>query len=100
MSVTETYAGTKLVAVSSARSKRHKRTRKVVTVGGASVVVTAGTSQIVGIPLNGVGKHLLSTLGKLPVSITVTQAAGSTNILASHQTVTLKAGPRNHNTTH
>ncbi len=99
MSVTETSAGGKLVAVSSARSKRHK-TRKVVTVGGASIVVMAGTSQIVGISLNSVGRHLLSTFGKLPVSIAVTQTAGSRNILISHQTVTLKAGPRKHNKTH
>jgi hypothetical protein len=92
MTVTEMLPANKLVAVTSAKSKRPKKTRKVVTVGRASVVVGAAKTRVIDIPLNGQGKHLLSARGKLPVGIVVTQTVSATTKGVSRQRLTLKAG--------
>ena len=62
---------------------------KTVTVGRATVVVGAGHIKIVGISLNGRGKHLLAARGKLPVSIAVAQTMSGHNILVSRHRLTL-----------
>jgi hypothetical protein len=99
MSVTEIQRANKLVALTSAKSKRPKKTRKVVTVGRASVVVRAGKTQVIDIRLNGKGKRLLSARGKLSVSIVVTQTVSAANEVVSHQRLTLKAGSAKHKKT-
>jgi hypothetical protein len=91
LTVTEIRTGHSTVAVLSAKSQTPKKTKKVVTVGRTAVVVAAGKTRLIGIPLNRAGKHLLSTHRKLPVSIVVTQTAGATTKVLFHQTVTLKA---------
>jgi hypothetical protein len=96
MTVTEILRANKLVAVTRAKSKRPKHTRKVVTVGRASVVVGAGRTQVIDIPLNGQGKQLLSARGKLPVAIVVTQTVSATNKVVLRQRLTLKAGSARH----
>jgi hypothetical protein len=95
MTVTETLAGKKHVAVSSAKSTSPQQ-KKVVTVGRTSAAVRAGTSQVINVPLDNKGKHLLSTRGKLLVSIVVTQTAGATNKVVSRQTLTLTARAGGH----
>ncbi len=99
MTVTEIFTRHKLIAVTSAKCQRSKKTRTVVTVGRASAVVGAGKTQLIGIPLNTAGKHLLSTHTKLPMSIAVTQTSGSTPKVVSRQTVTLKATTAKHKKT-
>jgi Glycine rich protein/Bacterial Ig domain len=96
ITVTEIRRAHKLVAVTSAKSKPPKKTRKVVTVGQASVVVGAGKTQVIDIPLNGQGKHLLSARGKLPVAIVVTQAVSASNKVLSRQRLTLTKGSAKH----
>ena len=99
MSVTEMFRANKLVAVTSAKSKRPKMTTKVVTVGQASAIVGVGRTQVVDIRLNGTGKHLLTARGKLPASIVVIQTVGATNTLVSRQRLALKAGSAKHKKT-
>ena len=96
MSVTEILRANKLVAVTSAKSRRPKKTRKVVTVGRVSMVIGAGRAQIVDVRLNGRGKRLLSARGKLPVSIVVSQTVGAATQVVSHQRLTLRSGSARH----
>jgi hypothetical protein len=85
MTITETFQGHKLFSLSTAR------TRKVVIVGSASVVVPTGQTRRVRIPLNSTGKHLLSSRRKLRVSLVVTQSVGAASKVVSRQKLTLKA---------
>jgi hypothetical protein len=62
---------------------------KVLTVRRATVVVHVGHIQILAIPLNGRGKHLLAARGKLPVSIAVTQILSGHHVNVAHQRLTL-----------
>jgi hypothetical protein len=62
---------------------------KVVTVGRATVVVGAGDTQIINIPLNRKGKDLLAARGKLPVSVVVTQTVSGTKSVVSRQRLVL-----------
>ena len=96
MSVTEILRANKLVAVTSAKSRRPKKTRKVVTVGRVSMVIGAGRAQIVDVRLNRRGKRLLSARGKLPVSIVASQTVGAATQVVSHQRLTLKSGSARH----
>jgi hypothetical protein len=101
MTITEILRAHKLVGVTSAKPKRPRRTRKVVIVGRASVVVGAGTTQVIDIPLTGRGAHLLSARGKLPVAIVVTQTVSAANQVVSRQRLTLKAPKsKNFSTSH
>jgi hypothetical protein len=99
MSVTEILRANKLLAVTSAKPKRPKKTRKVVTVGRLSAVVGAARVRVVDTPLNGEGKRLLSARGKLPVSIVVTQTMSAATEVVSHQRLTLKSGSGKHKKT-
>jgi hypothetical protein len=96
MSVTEVLRAHKLVAVTSAESRRPKETRKVVTVGRVSVVLGAGAAKLVDVRLDGKGVRLLSARGKLPVSIVVTQTVRSAREAVSHQRLILKSGGGQH----
>ena len=99
MSVTEILRAHKLAAVTSAKSRRPKETRKVVTVGRVSVVVEAGKTQVIDLRLNGKGKRLLSARGKLSVSIVVTQTVSAATEVVSHRRLTLKSGSTKHTKT-
>ena len=92
MTVTETFRGHKLVSIT--RTKKSKRTKKVVTVGTASVTLLAGRTQVLSVSLNGTGKRLLSTRRKLPVKLTITQAGTGSSVVISAQTLTFKASKK------
>jgi hypothetical protein len=95
LTVTETFRGHRLVAVSSRASRR--RTHRVVTVGSASVTLTAGQSQTVRIGLNATGKRLLASHHGLKVTLRVTEATGgSASTTVSTQTVTFKPARKGH----
>jgi hypothetical protein len=96
MSVTEILRANKLVAVTSAKFRRPKKTRKLVTVGRVSMVIAAGKAQVLDIRLNGRGRRLLSARGKLPVSIVVTQTVSAATQVVSHQRLTLRSGGARH----
>jgi hypothetical protein len=90
LTVTETFQGHKLASLSSVKTKKSKQTKKVLTVGSASVVLQAGQTQVVRIPLNSAGKRLLSGRHKLSVKLTVDQSQSGSGVISS-QTVTFKA---------
>jgi hypothetical protein len=63
---------------------------KAVTVGRATVVIGAGNTHLINIPLNRRGKDLLAAQGKkLPVSIVVTQTVSATKSLVYRQRLVL-----------
>jgi hypothetical protein len=99
MTVTETLVRHTLVALSSGRSKRPRET-KVVTVGRSSTVIPAGTTKVIRVLLNGAGRQLLASNGKLRVSLVLTQTAGSKHELVARQTLTLRTSGTEHNTPH
>ena len=55
----------------------------------ATVVIGAGDTRIINIPLNRKGKNLLAAQGKLPVSVVVTQTMSATKSLVSRQRLVL-----------
>jgi Tol biopolymer transport system component len=71
LTVSETLRGHTLVALSA--SGHPRVTHKTVVVGHASVTLTSGQSRSVTVSLNGTGKVLLRSRGKLLVKLTVTQ---------------------------
>jgi hypothetical protein len=93
LTVTETFKGHRLIAV-SARSKLKKKT---VVLGTASVTLNAGTSRTVRVALNAVGKRLLAKRHKLSVKLSVSQilANGKSKAIQS-PTVSFKAAKKRH----
>jgi hypothetical protein len=95
LTVTETFKGHKLVAV-TAGSKGHK-TRKVVVVGTANVTLGAGRAQTVRVSLNRTGRQLLASRHVLKANLRVTQAtAKGVAVTVSTQTVTFKEAKKAH----
>jgi hypothetical protein len=93
MSVTETFKGHKLIAVTARDSGRRKH--KVVVVGTASVALSAGKNKTVRISLNRTGRKLLATRNVLEVKLRVTEALGNRRtVTVSTQTVTFKTRNR------
>ena len=73
LTVSETYRGHTLVALSA--SGHPRVTHKTVVVGRASVTLVPGQSRAVTVSLNATGRALLTRRGKLLVKLTVTQGA-------------------------
>jgi hypothetical protein len=94
LTVTERFQGHRLLAVTAAAKAR--KTRKLLVVGSASVLLKAGHAQIVRIGLNRAGKRLLARRHGLKATLRVT-AATTTAIPASilARVVTFKP-PRHH----
>ena len=72
LTVTETFQGHKLVAVTAAAKDR--KTRKLLVVGSASVLLKSGHVQVVRIGLNRAGKRLLAKRHGLKATLRVTAA--------------------------
>lgn len=70
--VTETFKGHRLIAVTAAAKAR--KTRKLLVVGSASVLLKPGHAQIVRIGLNRAGKQLLARRHGLKATLRVTAA--------------------------
>jgi hypothetical protein len=88
--VSETFKGHKLVAVSAAAKRR--TTHKQLVVGTASVALKAGQSQTVRIVLDGAGKRLLASRHVLKTTLRVTEVTSSARVASvSTQLVTFKA---------
>jgi hypothetical protein len=84
----ETLKGGKVTTATA----RKKTTHRTVTVGTASVGLTAGQSQSVAVTLNRTGKSLLAKLHKVQAKLVVTQSlSGGTTATISSQTVTFKS---------
>jgi hypothetical protein len=100
LTVTETFNRHKLVAVTSRAS--HRKTRKVVVLGTASVLLKAGETQTVRITLNRAGKRLVAKRHPLKVKLRITQATGGGGrTTVSTQTVVFKRAGKGHaNKTH
>jgi hypothetical protein len=80
LTVTEKFQGHRLVAVTAAAKDR--KTRKLLVVGSASVLLKPGHAQIVRVGLNRAGKRLLTRRHGLKATLRVT-AASTTAIPAS-----------------
>lgn len=100
LTVVETLAGSKLVAVSSARAKPPRRTTKTVTVGAASAVIAAGSTRVAAVALNTAALRLLKSQRALPASLVLTQIVGLTANVISHQTLTFKTHARKRRSRH
>ncbi len=93
LSVTETFRGHRLIAVTA----RHGRSKKVVILGTASARLDAGASQTVRISLNRKGRKLLAARHVLRVELRVTQALGNGHdTTVSTQTVKFSARRHGH----
>jgi hypothetical protein len=62
---------------------------KTVTVGRGTVVIGAGDTHLINVPLNRKGKDLLAAQGKLSASIVVTQTVRAAKSLVSRQSLVL-----------
>ena len=88
LTVTETFRGHRLIAVSA---RKVKVTRKTVVLGTKSATIGAGRTATVRIGLNRIGRKLLATRHKVTAKLTVTQRIGGHNRTLSTQKVTFKA---------
>jgi hypothetical protein len=89
LTVTETFKGHRLVAVTARPNGR--KTRKVVLVGTAHVSLNAGQTQAARIALNRTGKRLLTSRHGLTVELRVNQAAATGGVATvSTQIVTFR----------
>jgi hypothetical protein len=96
MTVTEKRRGKKIIAI-TARKKRPKVRRVIVTVGSArGVTLTAGQSKLVKVSLNRLGKRLLASRRTLKVTLDVTQVLSARRSVTLPQTVTFKAKKKKH----
>ncbi|MGA7703592.1 MAG: hypothetical protein WB998_01730 [Solirubrobacteraceae bacterium] len=73
LTVTESFQGHRLVAVSANARKTHR----LLVVGSASVLLESGHAQIVRIGLNRAGKRLLASRHRLKATLRVTVASSS-----------------------
>ena len=76
LTVTETFRGHKLVAVSA---RKAKVTHKTVVLGTASATIRAGRTATVRISLNRAGRKLLAARHKVTAKLTVTQRISGHN---------------------
>ena len=91
MTVTETLRGHRLIAV--AARVRHK----LVSVGAASVTLSAGSTETVRISLNRAGRSLLASRHVLKVALVVNEALGNgQSVTVSTQTVTFSSPRHKH----
>jgi hypothetical protein len=81
LTVTETFKGKKLVAVTA--RKRVKTTHRIVVVGTSKATLMAGQTHTLRIGLNGSGKKLLARRHQLKAKLVITKA------LANHKTKTV-----------
>jgi hypothetical protein len=72
LTVTETLRGRKLIAV-RARAKHRTLTKKIVSVGRASITLRGGKRRTIVVQLNAVGRRLLASRRVLKVMLTATQ---------------------------
>jgi hypothetical protein len=89
LSVTETLRGSKVVAVASLASKKRTH-RRTITVGRATVTVTAGRKTTERVQLNKTGRQLLATHHKLSVELTVTRTGDGKATRLLHRSVSLR----------
>jgi hypothetical protein len=75
LTVTETFQGHKLLAVTAAAKAR--KTRELLVVGSASVLLKPGHAQIAQIKLNRAGKQLLARRHGLKATLRVTAATAT-----------------------
>ena len=94
LTVTESFKGSPLVAVSAVQFKRPKNRRRVLSLGYVSAMLKAGQSRVIHISLNRAGRRLLSLRHKLPASLVVTQVVGGKSHVVRRQKVTFKANSR------
>jgi hypothetical protein len=88
LTVTETFRGHKLIAISARKAKvRHK----TLVLGSTSATIRAGRTSTVRISLNRTGRKLLAARHKLTAKLTVTQRIAGRNRTLSTQKVTFKA---------
>ena len=77
LSVVETLKGRRATAVAAAKPKPARTTKKLLTLGRASVRIAAGQSQTVRITLNSTGKRLLAARHCFKAKLTLTQAGAT-----------------------
>lgn len=87
LSVVETLKGATVTAVTASKPKPAKTTKKLLTLGTASIRIAAGQSNTVRITLNSTGKRLLAARHSFKAKLTLTQAGAS----ATSTTVTFTA---------
>jgi hypothetical protein len=89
LTIGETFEGHKLVAVTVRRGAR--KARKIVVVGTASALLSAGQTKLVRISLNRAGKRLLTSLHRFEATLLVTQVTPTGDgATVSTQIVTFK----------
>jgi hypothetical protein len=75
LSVVETVAGHKIIAVTASKRKR----KRTVVLGAKTLTLAAGQTKIVSVSLNATGKSLLRSRHKLAVKLTAAQKTGTSS---------------------
>ena len=94
---TEHETSGKVTAV-SAKARKPKRTKHLVTVGSTSYALSGGTTEQLTITLNGTGRRLLSKFHKLPAEVELTPAGATAPAMT--QAVTIRAAKPKHKRHH
>ena len=96
LTVTETFKGQRLLAVTA--RKQARRIRKVLVVGSTQVTLGSGQTRLVQIGLNHTGRDLLAHHHPLKATLGITQKLANGHVVTvSTQTVVFKGPKRHHN---
>jgi hypothetical protein len=94
LTVHETLLGHRIVAVSAAKTKKPKRTHRLVVVGSKRATVGAGKTAKLKVSLNGTGRSLLAARHRLTATLTVSQRRNGKTKAVAHRKVTFRSPPK------
>ena len=95
----ETLRGRRIVAVSAAKTKKVKRTHRLVVVGSKNTTVRPGRKPKLKVSLNHTGRSLLTARHRLTVTLTVRQRRNGKMRVVAHRKATFTS-PRMHKRHH
>jgi hypothetical protein len=94
LAVHVTLLGHRIVAVSAAKTKKPRRTHRLVVVGSKRATVRAGKTAKLKVSLNGAGRALLRARHRLTTSLTVSQRRNGKTTAVAHHKVTFTSPPK------
>jgi hypothetical protein len=94
LTVHETLLGHRIVAVSAAKTKKPRRTHRLVVVGSKRATVRAGKTAKLKVSLNGAGRALLRARHRLTTTLTVSQRRNGKTTAVAHHKVTFTSPPK------
>jgi hypothetical protein len=94
LTVHETLLGHRIVVVNAGKTKKPKRTHRLVVVGSKRATVGAGNTAKLKVSLNGTGRSLLRARHRLTATLTVSQRRNGKSRALARRKVTFRSPPK------